>query len=648
MFGKGKGEEEKMQEEEKKKKEEEKKKMEEEMKKKEEEKKKQEEAQPPAETAPPEPAAGPESHGGGLEGLKNISESPANAEEKPPEETVPKTPPEPSPEETATEEKPKKKARKESASETEKLRKQIETQKESLRALEKEKEDAMKKGDELASLIEDISSEMKEAKAAPAAQAAQPAPQMPDITPKLKEIEEKTTSQISALQAAIAEMGKKKDDEKKDEEDVTATMKKMFDKRLKELSDKLEEASAKPAPGTGQGQGGEVSGGLSAIGGGVEFKKEVDSLKKSLKDMATLLDAFKEEAENRFMAIDREMQVVERFPEMEQKMDQFEKKLGPENVQRLRLLISSADDLKDEVIPLVVKRVVEDKVEPHSRKVKEVQDENRKNREKMLEISAELKADRKDIEKLYKLDDRISKLEELTSGFTKLIAEVRTTMKDLDKNQRIELSEKMKEMLPKMIETESSNVRKEFAARFAFMEEALKSAENVASEAHKDIAALSAIKGEMDMLDDKMNSLDEEKEKLEMKIEGLRSKDKDIEDRLDDMQTPKEIITELDNKTKDILDIREFFVRRANQLEERINQLDERAVPTKKLHEKVDSIFANLSELRENYKKLDERVTAENKQFQTLIKEHSEQKAKLEDKLKEQKTRISVLLKEFK
>jgi chromosome segregation ATPase len=603
--------------------------------------------------------------GGGIEGLKNISASAANAgeqkEEKPtahaPEKKAEHTPapspapeksPEPEPEAADEEEhisvKPRRKG---SDPEMEKMKKQLSVQRESMKELERERADAMKKSDELAGLIEDLSNEVKESKSAPEKHQQQPMQQMPDMEPKLRQMEEKTTAQIGSLKAAIDALTEKKEDDKKDDEDVASTMKKMFESRMKDLYDKLDEVKTKPAPGI-TGEGGEFSGGLSAIGGGIELKKEVDSMKKSMKDLATLLDAFKEEAENRFMALDRELQVLERFPSMEQKMEQFEKKLGPDNVQKLRSLIADADDLKEEVIPLVVKRVVEDKVEPHTRRVKEVMEKAEKIDKSLAEFSIDAKAIRKDIDSLYKFGERLGKLEDDSGATKKLIVELRLAMKELDKSQKKDMLDKIKELFPPMIEAEAVAIRKEFAGRFSFFSEKLHAIENMVSEAHKEIAALSAMKGEMDGLADRLDDVDEKMDKTAVKIEGLHTRDDGLMEKIEDLETPKEIITQLDNKTKDMLDIREFFVRRGNQLEERINQLDERAAPVRKLHESFEKLSLEFAGMKEMQKKLEAKTADETKQFQQLIAEHAEEKKILEQKINEQKARISTLLKEFR
>jgi DNA repair exonuclease SbcCD ATPase subunit len=378
------------------------------------------------------------------------------------------------------------------------------------------------------------------------------------------------------------------------------------------------------------------------------MKKEIDSMKKSMKDIATLLDAFKEEAENRFMALDRELSVLDRFPDMEQKMEQFEKKLGPENVQKLRSLISGADDLKEEVIPLVVKRVVEDKVEPHTKRVKEVMEKAEKIDKALAEFSIDAKAIRKDIDSLYKFGERLGKLEDDSAAEKKLITEMRVAMKDMDKAQKKDMLDKMKEIFPGMIEAEAVAIRKEFAGRFSFFSEKLHSIENTVSEAHKEIAALSALKGESDSLADRLDDIDEKMDKNNVKMEALRTRDDDILEKMEDLETPKEVITQLDNKTKDVLDIREFFVRRGNQLEERINQLDERAAPTRKLHESFEKLSLEFAGMKEMQKKLEAKTADETKQFQQMLSEHAEEKKMLEQKINEQKARISTLLKEFR
>jgi chromosome segregation ATPase len=619
--------------------------------KKKEEKEKQEGAEPAADAAKDE----------GLSGLKNLSSSPANEggqekaavpagkSEEPETSPAPEKPhhhaEEPAEEDDVSE---KPHHRKGADPEMEKLKRQLATQRESMKAIEQERAEAMKKSEELAGLIEDLSNEIKEVKAAPEKHREREAPvvQMPDIEPKLRAMEEKTSAQINGIKEALEALAQKKDDEKKDEEDVAATMRKMFEKRMKDIYDKLEEVKVKPAQ-IGGGEG-EIAGGLSAIGGGIELKKEIDTIKKSMKDLATLVDAFKEEAENRFMSLDRELSVLDRFPNIEQKMEQFEKKLGPDNVQKLRTLISSADDLKEEVIPLIVKRVVEDKVEPHTRKVKEVQDRAEKIDKLLAEFSVDAKAIRKDIDSLYKFGERLGKLEDDSSATKKAVLELRNALKELDKTQKKEMLDKIKEMFPPMLEAEAVGIRKEFAGRFSFFSEKLHSLDNMLAENHKEIAALSALKGEGDALADRLDDVDEKMEKMGIKMEALRAKDEDLLDKIEDLETPKEVITQLDNKTKDILDIREFFVRRANQLEERINQLDERAAPTRKLHESFEKLAAEFAAMKETQKKLEVKTAEETKQFQLMLSQHTEEKKKVDEKINEQKVRISTLLKEFR
>ncbi|MBN2330928.1 MAG: hypothetical protein JXC85_03865 [Candidatus Aenigmarchaeota archaeon] len=591
-----------------------------------------------------------------LAGLANFAagekEDAGKAEEKPPgamEEALVEAVEQEKPDEVEKPApRPKKAKKKEEPSSVAKLRKQLEQQKASIEEAEKEKEDAERKRDEMASLVEELSGEIKEAKTTPAAQAA-PATQSaaPDIEPKLRELEEKTASQITALKEALEAASAKKEEQKKGEEEVAETMKKMFDKRLKELSEKLEEKKESP-PRQEAAAAGEVSGGLMAMGGGVELQKEIDKIKKGIRDMATLFDAFKEEAENRFMAIDKELQVVDVVPDLEDKMKQLDRKLGADNVQKLRMLISSADDLKEEVIPVIVKRKVDERIDPFSKRVKDVEDALQKADEARLSIRSEIDTANKDIKSLYKFDQRIEKLDEGLTGTKQLLAELRALVRELDKEQKKSTEDRIKELLPKMIEAEASSIRKEFAGRFAFIDDKLESVENMVAESHKEISELAVLQGQFDKLEDEMQDINDEQEKLSGRIEGLKSRDVDLEDMIKALQTPKEIITELDNKTKDILEIREFFVRRADGLEQRINDLDERAVPTKKLHDRVAVILNDVKALRDSYKALEQRVAGEKKEFHALIKQHAAEKRKLEDTIKAQKARVAMLLHELK
>jgi DNA repair exonuclease SbcCD ATPase subunit len=527
-----------------------------------------------------------------------------------------------------------------------KLRKQLERQKESIESAERDKEDALKKREEMASLVEELSDEIKEAKGAPAAPAAAAQPAAPSIEPKLRELEDKTAAQIKELKDAIGAAATKKEEEKKGEEEVAETMKKMFDKRLKELGEKLEEK--KEAPPKEEAAAGEVSGGLIAMGGGVEFQKDLDNIKKSMKDLATLFDAFKEEAENRFMAVDKELQPVERVPDLEDKMSHFERKLGPENVQKLRMLISSADDLKEEVIPLIVGRRVEEKIDPLSKKVKDVENALQLESEGRQSIRTDMDMINKDIKALYKFEDRIGKMEEGLAGAMKLLAELRALVRELDKEQKKSTEDRMKEVLPKMIEAESSNIRKEFTGRFAFIDDKLQSVENMVAESHKETSELAVLKGQFDKLEDDLQDVNDELEKISGRLEDLKSRDMDLGERIEALQTPKEIITELDKKTKDILEIRDFFVRRADGLEQRINVLDERAVPTKKLNDRVAAMVRDIKGIRQSQHGLEQRIAKEKNEFHALIRQHAAEKRRLEETIKAQKARVAMLLHELK
>lgn len=529
-----------------------------------------------------------------------------------------------------------------------KLRKQLEQQKASIEEAEKDREEADRKRDEMAGLVEELSGEIKETRAAPAGQAAvAPQPAAPDIEPKLRELEDRTASQIKELKDAMEAASLKKEDGKKGEEEVAETMKKMFDKRLKELSEKLDEKKEAP-PKQEAAPAGEVSGGLMAMGGGVEFQKEIDKIKKGLKDMATLFDAFKEEAENRFMSIDKEMEAVDTVPDLEDKIKHLEGKLGTENVQKLKTLISSADDLQGEVIPVIVRRRVDERIDPLSKRLKDVEDALKKADEARQSVRTDIDLANKDIKSLFKFDERIEKLDEGLTGTKKLLAELRTLVRDLDKEQKKSTEDRMKEILPRMIEAESSSIRKEFTGRFAFIDDKMQSVENMVAESHKEISELAVLKGQFDKLEDEMQDLNDGLEKITGRLADLKSRDMDLEDMIKALQTPKEIITELDNKTKDIVDIRNFFVRRSDGLEQRINDLDERAVPTKKLNDRVGAIANDVKALGDSFKGLEQRISSEKKEFHALIKQHAAEKSKLEETIKAQKARVAMLLHELK
>jgi len=609
----------------------------------------------PEEGQKQEPAKSAEEGGDDVGSIKNMSGMDAGAEAGPekaaePAEGKPAGKPgtgrsgnagEPEEEEAL----PRKKGKGES--ESKKLRKQLETQKESLRSLEREKGEAIKRSEELAGLIEEISSEAAEDAAKPKTRQKE-AQEMPDIEPKLKEMQDRMEAQVNQLKEAIQAIAGKDEEGKKGEQEVAETMKRMFDKRLRELTDKFDEARDAASAAKEAAPAAEVSGGLMAMGGGMELKNEVDKLKKSLKDLATLLDAFKEEAENRFMGIDRELETVEKLPDLEDKMQQFEKKLGSENVLKLRTLISSVDDIKQEVIPLAVKRQVEQQLDPFVKRLKASDDFAEKLAAKLAAVIGDMEDARKDAKTLSRHEDRISGIDDSLAEFRKLMAEVKASMKETEKAQARALEDRIKETFPKLAEPELIAIRKEFAGKFAFMDSRLHSADALLSELRKEIAEACAIKGEIGGLEDGIKRLDDEREKIMSRIESLKREDAELEDKIEELETPKEVITELDNKTKDVLDIREFFVRRADGLEERINELDKRAVPVKTLADRCDTLARGVKELSESLARLEAKSESEKKELHDIIKQHAEEKRQLEEKLKEQRIRISTLIKEFR
>jgi chromosome segregation ATPase len=216
-------------------------------------------------------------------------------------------------------------------------------------------------------------------------------------------------------------------------------------------------AQAQPAAAGG----GSISRELASFGETVDFQTELYETKKALAGIAKSLDTLSKKMEYRISILEDRAKTLDRIPDLEERLGDIRQKLGPENVQKLRKLIFSSDEIIDEVIPELVNKKIRVKLDPAINEIRDMQDtindfnsrlshvkEEVLNLEKLRDDIQELRADK---ENLYKeLDEEASKenerldllkqnvrrkIESVVEQFKQELREIRKIQADHIKNE---------------------------------------------------------------------------------------------------------------------------------------------------------------------------------------------------------------------
>jgi chromosome segregation protein len=250
-----------------------------------------------------------------------------------------------------------------------------------------------------------------------------------------------------------------------------------------------------------------VSKGLAAFGEEVDLQTELLEIKKSIKEMNKNLDNLRKRTDYSITSIEDKIKILEKIPGLEESFQTISEKLGPDNVQKLRKLIFSADELVDEVIPDLVGKKLRSKIGPAISEIKNL----RHNIELVKSTINQLRAE---IMNLQKVKDDVKNLEMEKERIYKEIigrdAKFREgvdILKDNIKKRMDALSAEMSENLTLAQKANYEKIEKDIGRIFS------------------DVIQLKL--SEMDKghgeLSDRIKKLDLEKDGLEKKLEELKA-----------------------------------------------------------------------------------------------------------------------------
>ena len=298
-----------------------------------------------------------------------------------------------------------------------------------------------------------------------------------------------------------------------------------LESKLNQISEKLSSQAFQPPPQAKPAAGGgtSISRELASFGEEVDFQTELYEVKRTLAGLAKSMDTLSKKMEYRISVLEDRSKVLERIPDLEDKFSDIRQKLGPENVQKLRKLIFSSDEIMDEVIPDLVSKKLRAKLDPAMNEILDMQeninDFNSKlshikeevlNLEKLRDDIQELRADK---ENLYKdLDEEESRANErldiLKQNVRRKIEHIADKFgqefKELRKSQADGIKNEVKNTFLNLSESRFSDLEK----NQMLIEERLKRMSHMDSELEKKIATMEAPENLKKWLDTRVSRLE--------------------------------------------------------------------------------------------------------------------------------------------
>jgi len=515
------------------------------------------------------------------------------------------------------------------------LKKQLEEEKRKTQLLEKEKKDLEEKRKGLAKIIEKVSSKPE---------APEPKTSPEPAEPKLTDLEKKLTdqfhSQIKEIKDSMAAIGTKMEKTEKPED---GKIKKLVDKiqsetvskisaledTMKKLSDRL---TTQEVPSKG---GEEVSKGLAAFGGTVELQSDLNDLKKSLRDLERIFVEMRDDNETRFSRIKEQMKRIEKLPSLEEKLQALIEKLGPENIEKLKKLVFSTEELSDQVIPQEIKKGLSKELSPVIGDIRTLKDNTSKFNERVKRVYNEMSYLKSEMKNLYKLGDYIAGLQsdrdktrqDIKEGETKLLErianlEIRLKEKSQEiseniKNFKKDYSEFVEEIVNKlfrdMFESKLSEVKDKTSKEFVSFRDEIDVISSRFYQFQNEVNPnIEIIKEQIKEFEKILERIKNFQEKLNLNVE------KSIEKKFSDVSRP--ALSEMEGKISKTM---ETVDGRIGDLESELSQFRDVVNPTLEMFkgdlEKFDGRLEKFNEFQSNLNDKIKEIKLENKEiFKTL------------------------------
>ncbi len=398
------------------------------------------------------------------------------------------------------------------------VEKELEESKKRIEVLEKEKAELADKTKGLADIIENLSGQ------------ADPGAIEAAVGTHLKEFGERFDSKIRKLEEAAGG----KDDVKKQ---VASLMKDKVDPKLGEISDKLKDLEKLKdlgdkiaqindrlsSPLYQPKQPGAVSQGLSSFGEQIDFESELNDVRKTIDTINMSLANLSKKAEYRLSSAEDKLKELEKLKGLETQYREINDKLGLENIEKLKKLVFTADELMEQVIPETVSRKMRKRVEPIVNSLKA-------NRDFSNELEKRLSLLDGDVRELKKFRDTINELRMEKDKLYKKFAEEEARFLQGLEILKMNIRKRMEKMMEKYHE------------QLAKMQE-FASAKTIETSV-KDVMA-ELVEGRLQGMEKHLMILDE-------KARALSEKDRDILGQVEEMEAPENLRKWIADKTKDM------------------------------------------------------------------------------------------------
>jgi chromosome segregation ATPase len=495
--------------------------------------------------------------------------------------------------------------------------KELQESRKRIAQLEKEKADITDKSKSLGEVIESFSDQK---------------PDMSEVQGALKDIGEKFDARIKKIEEAAGN----KDDIKKQ---VAGLMKERVDPKLGEISDKLKDLERLKELGDKVAQinerlssplyqpkqPGAVSQGLASFGEQVDFESELNEVRKTIDSINMALVNLSKKTEYRLISAEDKLKELEKLKAMELQFREINDKLGTENIQKLKKIVFSADELMDEVIPDTVNRRMRKRLDPVINGLKA-------NRDHANDLEKRISGLDSEVRELKKFREMINELRLEKDKLYKKFAEEEARFLEGLSILKMNIHKRMDKMMEKY---HDQLTRMEEFASPRMIETSVKDVFN-------------------ELFENRMQQIEKRLMLMDEKARMLAEKDRDILETIGDMEAPENLRKWIDEKTRDLE--RKFYYdiqglkKDAGKASDAISAMKERQKTfetwtndiSKKMSDQV-STTNKVIDLKDVFAKRSETLAASIKGLDAKIAGGRERTAALEQSLRDAESRFDKL-----
>ena len=394
---------------------------------------------------------------------------------------------------------------------------ELQESKKKIEQLEREKHELTEKSKSLGEIIESFSDQKPD----------------PGVESALKDIGEKFDAKIKRLEESVSS-GKDKDEVRKQ---VATLMKEKVDPKLGEISDKLKDLERikdlgdkiaqinerLSSPLYQPKQPGAVSQGLASFGEQVDFESELNDVRKSIDSISMALSNMSKKVEYRLTSAEDKLKELEKLKALELQFREINDKLGTENIQKLKKIVFSADELMEEVIPETVNRKMRKRIDPIINSLKA-------NRESTNELEKRLSLLDGEVRELKKFRETINELRLEKDKLYKKFAEEEAKFLEGLAILKMNIHKRMDKMMEKY--HEQLTKMQEFASP-RMIETSVKDVVN-------------------ELFENRLQGVEKHLMLIDEKARALAEKDRGLLEQIEDMEAPENLRKWIADRTRDI------------------------------------------------------------------------------------------------